>query len=188
MRQRHYYKNTGWLLFLIVVVLPFLGFSNTTDSLTRQLNNSNSDTTKAILYLQIAKSLQQTNVDSAITIATRGVNLSKSVGYTIGIAENQALLGDLYISNDQLELGKQKYFLAIALFEELGMDFDYAETKMVIGNIYSTQNKNVEALKIYQECLNIAIDKNFSDLIPHLYNNIGVVYVASQDYTNGYIN
>ena len=47
---------------------------------------------------------------------------------------------------------------------------------MRLGNINLAQKNHIEALILYQECLGISKENNFITLIPHLYNNIGLIY------------
>jgi tetratricopeptide (TPR) repeat protein len=53
---------------------------------------------------------------------------------------------------------------------------------MIIGNIELAQNKYVAALERYQECLDLAEINGFDDLIPHLQNNLGNLYLSIEDY------
>ena len=59
---------------------------------------------------------------------------------------------------------------------------------MRLGNVNLAQNKYIEALKLYQECLEISDRNNFVSLIPHLYNNMGLVYKQIEDYDDAEAN
>lgn len=171
-----------FILFFAGTNHTVLQGSTVTDSLKFSLQESQSDSTRAILFLQLAKSLQFEDVDSALIYGHKGLDISQKIQFGIGTAENAGVLGDLYVTNDDLETAKKYYFLAIDYFERLQMDFEYTQTLMVVGNIYTSQNNYVEALKVYQECLDRAEANKYLDIIPHLYNNIGVLYMDISDY------
>ena len=98
------------------------------------------------------------------------------------MAEAAAILGDLYTTNNQLHEAREYYLKAISFFEKAGSLFDATETTMVLGNIYLTQGLYFEAYKNYQDCLEIALRENYSTISPHLYNNLGVLYLRLKNY------
>lgn len=53
----------------------------------------------------------------------------------------------------------------------------FVQSQITLGRIDSDQGKNVEALQHYQAALNTAENQNLKDQIPHIYKNMGVLYV-----------
>lgn len=53
----------------------------------------------------------------------------------------------------------------------------FVQTQITLGKIDSDQGKNVEALQHYQSALHTAESQNLKDRIPHIYKNMGVLYV-----------
>ncbi|NNK79918.1 MAG: tetratricopeptide repeat protein, partial [Flavobacteriales bacterium] len=137
---------------------------------------------KCMTYSRLAKSLQYQDRDTALFYAEEGLILSSSLKDSIGIANNSAVLGDLLVMDNQLDDARTNYEQAANFFSSLGKEFDYCQISMILGNISLAQDDYIEALKTYQECLNVAVRNNFSELTPHLYNNIGVVYMRIEEY------
>lgn len=178
------------LLFFILI--PLLGYAQdrTTDSLFGILGTIKEQNKKSLLYSEIAKSYRQTNLDSAIYYANMGYRLAKDQSYNLGIAENVAALGDFYITKDQLEEAKLYYRESLDHFDKENHLFDYTQISMIIGNINLAQTKYFEALSIYQDCLDVSKENGFTNLLPHLYNNLGNLYQEIEDYDdalNNYI-
>lgn len=154
---------------------------NQTDSLLRLVEKSEGDKETAILYCTLAKSLQYTNADSAIHFAQTAFDLSKSIDYRLGMAESAAILGDVYVVNNQLKEAKTNYELAVEQFGQTDLLFDETQIKMILGNINLAQNDYLNALKLYQECLDVSKENEFNTLAPHLLNNIGELYLEIED-------
>ena len=47
---------------------------------------------------------------------------------------------------------------------------------MILGNIYLSQSIHSEALRYYQESLIICEENDFETILPHIYNNTGLIY------------
>ncbi len=153
-----------------------------TDSLKVLLKGSLDISEGALLYSKIAKAYQHSERDSALFYAREGLRISQEIGSWLGIAENAAVLGDIYIIEDDLEEARKNYMLSAEYFEKEGKEFDRTQINMILGNICLAQNDYATALNTYQKCLLSAEKYKFQSLIPHLYNNIGIVYLNIEDY------
>jgi len=91
-------------------------------------------------------------------------------------------LGGVFIKQNNLDSAKVYYTEAKNLYSQIDSLFAFTQNTMRIGNINLAQNNHIEALKIYQECISISNENNFESLIPHLYNNIGLVYKQIEDF------
>lgn len=137
---------------------------------------------KSVLYLKLANTYKANNSIDGIVPARRGIEFAIKAEYPIGLAENYAVLGDLFVSINQLDSARANYRQAGRIFKELGQGFDYAQVSMIIGNIHLAQNKYVEAQKTYLEALQIAERENLTLIRAHLNNNLGVLYMDIEDY------
>ncbi|MEZ4985535.1 MAG: tetratricopeptide repeat protein [Saprospiraceae bacterium] len=167
-----------------VVVFQFLALGMADvpkDSLLQLIANTEDVKKQTILYCNLAKLLQRSNVDSAFYFAQKGLTISRGAEYTLGMAEASAVMGDICVTNDQLEAAKNYYLDAVELFEKAGSLFDVTQINMILGNIHLARNEYLQALTLYQKCLDISISNNFSSLSPHLYNNIGELYLELED-------
>ncbi len=152
------------------------------DSIQNLLSTTKDQKKEALLYTQLAKLYEQSKSDTAVYYAKKGYELSKQIDYNLGIAENKATLGDIFVIKNQLDKAKENYVIAADLFLNEEKLFDYTQISMIIGNINLAQNNYVEALILYQECLDTSKENEFSVLTPHLYNNLGELYLEIEDY------
>lgn len=173
-------KSIGILVFIFLIInLVTADFIS--DSLLLELKNRPEKKEKALILNDLSKSFADTHLDSAIHYAKKGYHYSTEIEYPLGIAENAASLGDYYVVFDSLTLAKYYYLIASKEFENLEMDFDYAQISMVIGNIFLSRNNNSEALYYYHQSLHISEAENFTTILPHIYNNTGIIYLDLND-------
>lgn len=151
------------------------------DSLINKIIDEDVLKEKALLYHSLSNTYKNQNIDSAFFFALKGYNISKNINYKLGIAENRAILGDLYVMKDSLNKAKEIYILAAEQFLELDSIFDYAQIYMVVGNIYLTYSNYPEALYYYQQSQKVSERENFEEILPHIYNNLGVIYSDLDD-------
>jgi tetratricopeptide (TPR) repeat protein/DNA-binding CsgD family transcriptional regulator len=152
------------------------------DSFRQIAKQSTDKHQQIIINYQLAKLYEQQNTDSAFYFTRKGLNTAIENEIKTDQAEGFAILGDLFIINDQLDSARINYTKASQLFKDEGKLFDYTQISMLIANIFLAQNKLYESLKIYQDCLELAEENGFKDLIPHIYNNLGVLYLRISDF------
>lgn len=173
-------KNSYTLLIFLLLSIGLFA-KNEQDSILNEIVNKKALQEKALLYNTLSNSYKSINTDSAILYAYKGYDISKLINYKLGIAENLATLGDLYIMQDSLNLAKQNYIIAADYFLKLDSIFDYAQIYMVIGNIFLSQSNYSQALFYYQQSQVVCEKENYDDVLSHLYNNIGVIYSELSD-------
>jgi len=178
------------IIFILFVFTVF--FSNAQiskkDSIKSLIRSSVNKADAGILFLNLSVLYEKEDVDSAIYFAKQGYKTSRSIDDKIGIAENSANLGYYYVLKNNLDSSKVNYSRAKEYFFKTDNLFKYAQSSMRVGNINLAQDNYIEALKLYQECLEISKEKNLTSLIPHLYNNIGLVYKHIEDYDDANAN
>jgi len=152
------------------------------DSLRSLINISNNSKQKTSLYFTISEVYKNIDLDSSIYYANLGLKLSQKSNYKIGIAQISTKLGSYYIKQNNLDSAKVAYSRARNYFRKTDSLFSYTQNTMRLGNINLAQNNHIEALKLYQECLTISRENTFNTLIPHLYNNIGLVYKQIEEF------
>jgi tetratricopeptide (TPR) repeat protein len=97
-------------------------------------------------------------------------------------------LGDYFIHKNSLDSAKIFYAIAKKHYIRLDSLFNNAQITMRLGNINLAQNNHIEALRLYQDCFKIAEENEFNSLIPHLYNNLGLLYKQIGDYDDALAN
>ena len=152
------------------------------DSILSLVKESNNSEQKVLLYSSLSEIYNNTNIDSSFYYSKLGLKLSQISNFNIGIATSSANLGRYYIKQNNLDSAKVSYSRARDYFRDTDSLFSYTRNTMRLGNINLAQNNHIEALKLYQECLTISKENEFKTLIPHLYNNIGLVYEQIEDF------
>lgn len=152
------------------------------DSIKLLIDQSQNSEQKILQYSNLSEAFKTSNLDSAIYYAKGGLKLSESSNFKIGTAQLSANLGSYYIKQNNLDSAKVNYSRARDNFRDTDSLFSYTQNTMRLGNINLAQNNHIEALKLYQECLTISRDNLYHTLIPHLYNNIGLVYKQIEEF------
>ena len=137
---------------------------------------------KAITYSKTAKAFESVDIDSAFYYAEQGLDLSRAIEYETGMAENLAALADFYVMRNDLDLARDYYLESLEYFDQEDQLYDRAQITMIIGNIELAQTRYIQALEYYQTSLDLAEENSFDPLIPHLYNNLGNLYLSIEDY------
>lgn len=104
------------------------------------------------------------------------------------LAQGTETLGDYFVGKNSLDSAKLFYVRAKDSYERLDSLFNYAQIAMRLGNINLAQDNHIDALRLYQECFEIAEGEAFNSLIPHLYNNLGLLYKQIGDYDDALAN
>lgn len=159
------------LLQLGIYALPV------SDSLLLEIKSTEENKDKILLLNELSRSFLDNDIDSAIFYANNGLLQSMEIDFKLGIAENSASLGDYYVIYDSLHKAMEYYNLANKYFQEIDKDFDYAQILMIKGNIFLSQSNYSKALMNYQNSLKISEENNYDEILPHLYNNIGLIYI-----------
>jgi len=168
----------------------FAGNSQITqkDSILELLKSTTDNRDKTILYSSLSKLYEIESLDSSIYFAKKGYKLSKSINYRIGVAENSINLGYFYVKKNNLDSSKINYERARQYYLDSDSLFKFTQSSMRLGNINLAQNNHIRALKLYQECLRISNEQGYSSLIPHLHNNMGLLYKQIEDYDDALSN
>lgn len=174
--------------FLIFASTICLAQNEKKDSILNLLEYVDDQNSIPLLYSELARIYEKENLDSAIYYSQRGYELSKKSQNYLGLAENARNLGVFNIMNNDLTQAEKYYSLAVEHYSKNDMLFESIQNKMRIGNINLAQNNYITAIKIYQECLFITKENNFSSLLPHLYNNLGLLYLETEDYNGAQTN
>ena len=179
-----------FVIYLLFTFSIFFGSAQNTkkDSIKRLIKSSEDERSKAILYHHLSKYYENESIDSSIYFANKGYQISKSINYNIGIAENSSGLGYYYVLKNNLDSSKINYNRAKEYFYKTDSLFKYTQSSMRLGNVQLAQNNHLEALKLYQECLETAKNNNYNSLMPHLYNNMGLLYKQIEDYDDALTN
>lgn len=174
----------------ILFVFSYVGFSQTAslDSIQKLIENTTNPNEMALLMSRKSTLYMERSIDSALYYAKEGFKISKEIPFNYGLAENASIIGSAYIRNNELDSSKNYYELAKTYYKGIDSLFKYAQSTMRLGNIHLAQNNPINALKLYQESLEVATENDYQDLLPHLFNNTGLVYQQIEDYDDAETN
>lgn len=149
---------------------------NKADSLINLLEREQHDTSRVILYSQLAREYRAVDIDSAHYYANEGLLLAKEVNFSHGLAESYACLGDIEVIRDNLDLAREHYLKSLNFFRIVNRRGDLTQVCLVLGNIYLAQDNYFNALNYYNEGVKIAEEIDFKAALEYLYTNLGEVY------------
>lgn len=177
--MKYFYSS---LFLTLLSASTVFGQDDVIDSISDILNRTTNKVEIANLHAELAKAYKYNNIDTARYFAERGYQLSIEVDYNEGLVENAATLADIYVIDNKLKDAKEYYSIALEGLSNEENTFDFVQISMIIGNIDLAQNNYIQALQVYQSCLDLAIENHLDHLSPHLYNNLGVLYLAMEEF------
>ncbi|MBL7885974.1 MAG: tetratricopeptide repeat-containing sensor histidine kinase [Flavobacterium sp.] len=167
---------------LLIAVLHFhliFAQDNYIDSLKTVLNTTKTDTTKILLYNELAQSYQYNDTELGLKYANLGLQLSKKISWEKGMAQSYSTFGiNYYVQN---EIKKALYSFNQAL--HYCKNDKKAKSKILknIGAVYNTAGNYDKALRFNLEALKISEEINDKDHTAKIYTNMGNIYYYLND-------
>ncbi|WP_115460563.1 tetratricopeptide repeat protein [Winogradskyella aurantiaca] len=152
----------------------------------RDAAQSNLEQVEALLSL--SQWYESKDLDSSRWYLKQALALSKLERLLVKQAEVSAALGYNFVRQNNLDSAKVYYQEAMELYRDTDSTFQYARNTMLMGNINLAQNNYIESLSFYQQSLEMAEEASFEALLPHLYNNMGLLYKQIEDYDDAQLN
>ncbi|MGB5203771.1 tetratricopeptide repeat protein [Eudoraea sp.] len=125
-------------------------------------------------------------IDEALAYYFKSIPYFEKNGYQIELAKQYNLIGALYLDLDSLELAKDYFSRSLELSKDKG------ELQMVglstgnLGDIYYKEKKYKQALKNFQEALNISKEASTDTRRVKDYLNLANAYAALNDFKKAY--
>jgi DNA-binding CsgD family transcriptional regulator len=138
--------------------------------------------TKIELCLDLSKQYESINQDSTFYFLNQALDLSSKSQFVAQQADISSRLGYYFIGKNSMDSAKVYYSMARDLYHQVDSTYLFTKNTMLLGNINLAQNNHLSALEYYQESLLLARTSNFDDLLPHLNNNMGLLYKEIEDY------
>jgi tetratricopeptide (TPR) repeat protein len=159
------------------------------DSLKRVLKATKTDTSRVILYNQIADEYKVINPDSTKVFATKANTIAKQKKFEFGLGTSYINLGNANIILGDYKNAKITLRKAIQSFENsINNDANNKRNKIGVarahaslGVVFSEENNYSTALENYQKALHIYLELNDKVGISKAYNNIGIVYKSERN-------
>ena len=173
----------------ILIAAGFLLMSNicfaqesTIDSLNILIEQSEDDTTKVQLMLDLSKMFFGSDPNKAIAISEQAKALSESINYSSGIAYSlkNIGIGHYYLSNYVQALFYWKN--AKSIFEEINDVVGVSNMLSNMGAVYADQGANVKSLEMNLQSLKLAEDAKDTLRIATALLNLSLNHEANNDY------
>ncbi len=165
------------LLFLIVTIgIPLVAQSEL-DSLIEELESTHELNKKIDLYLNISKEYQRTNLEKAVENANNALLLAENSDSESYYGRIYSYLGEYSIQQDSIELAETYFNTAKKYLDIEKRPLEAITINLSVGNRYVEKDKYAMAMKYYLEGIDISEKNGIKNMLPNLYNNLGIVYL-----------
>lgn len=147
-----------------------------TDSLLLQLRQTNSDTIKINLYIELGNQLSYKNPEKALLYYGQSIQFAKKYKNPHFLGKSHKAIGSFFYQKSDYEEALSNFKLAQIYFEKANNQRESGRAFMSIGNVYLSQNLDSKAYEYFLKALRIAEKANYLKGISAAYNNIGLIY------------
>jgi tetratricopeptide (TPR) repeat protein len=153
------------------------------DSLTSILkSNSNNDTSRLNLLIQLAGLTFSSNPDRSLSFADEAIEIATSLQRKDKLAEALTNKGNSYWAKGQDEEARNAYIQAFHQYKNSGNEYGQAKIYNNLGLLSFNQGEYSKALEYHMEALPIFLKLKHHRGIANTYNNAGVVLQYLGDY------
>lgn len=168
----------GLLFFQLYAV----GFAQKSDSLQTLIQQTKSDTSKAILYSLLADELTKTNPPKSIEVAKAGITLSKQIEFKRGLFENYFALASSFQGQAQFDSAIYYFHKAESVDIETTDVSGQAKVYSALGHSFMRKS-NMDTARYYlDKGLALAHQTKNYRVEAGIYNNYGNVYLEESNY------
>jgi len=174
-------KFTYILLFVFTNLL--LAENASIDALKGQLNQKQDDSTRALVYRDLAFEMAGTKPQEAITYADECLKLSQKINWQKGIAAAYNAMGVINFTQANYTKALENYLQSLAINETIGNKKGIASNLGNIGNTYYQQNNIAKAEEYHRKAYEInKVIENRVGMANNL-SNLGLVKFSAKDYS-----
>lgn len=165
------------LLVIFLFSMPLVcAFGQTElDSLKNQLDLSD-DSLKVEIFNKLSKAHHHTDPEKSLEYALQGEQLAKELGDLVLIGKMINAKGVSYYYLNELDLSNEGYFEALNIFDSVDYKAGVARALNNIAWNYKIQKLYDEAIKYFNQSLEITKEIDDLDLQQGILNNLGTVY------------
>ncbi len=169
------------LLLFLFITLPLLEAPgqippHEITRLKKQVSESASDSARIQLFLELSNGYRFSNIDSALTYAVKGIELSRRIAQPLLEGHALSQRGYIFLEAGEIPKAMQDQFSALAIARNIESQHLEAWTFNRIGNTYMELGELDKAVEYYQ------LSKNLFAR----FNNIGYVYNEMSNLGNVY--
>lgn len=124
------------------------------------------------------------NYDRALEYYQKGKTLEKEMGDLVGYASSLNLISRVLVDKGEIENARININEAIEIFKEQDEEYGILEAYFILGDIYTLKKDFKKALEYYEECENSEIVKSSPEFKAYLFNNMGNVFNALNNFNS----
>lgn len=178
-----------YVIFIFLVPLNQPGFANDHegDSLQVTLSTLPEDTVKVRILLKLVEEINWTDAHSAELYAREALRISENLDYAWGLAHSKYSLSLIFKDSD-FRITEELVLEALAHARELNDSNLIGSVYNTIGNLKDNVNETEDAIRYYQQSLEIFEAIGNDSLKGKVYNNLGIIYdnMGQYDKSFGY--
>lgn len=169
-------------LILILFANVLLAQNTSIDALKGQLNQKQDDSSRALVYRDLAFELAGTNPKEAFSYADECLKLSLKINWQKGIATAYNAKGVINFTQANYTKALENYLQSLSINEAIGNKKGIASNLGNIGNTYYQQNNIAKAEEYHRKALEInkVIDNKVG--MANNLSNLGLVKFSAKDY------
>ena len=144
--------------------------------LKKQVSESASDSARIQLFLELSNGYRFSNIDSALTYAERGIELSRRIAQPLLEGHAISQRGYIFLEAGEIPKAMQDQFSALAIARNIESQHLEAWTFNRIGNTYMELGELNKAVEYYQLSKNLFARFNNTGFVYNEMSNLGNVY------------
>ena len=137
-----------------------------------------------VLESSVISSLQEDNPRLIQLLFNQAQSIQKEFGNSLKLATILSNLGQIFLSQRNLESAKRSYEQALGIQQEFGESREMAISLFNLGQIYLGQGKLEGALKLYDQALSIQQKFGESREMATAFSNLGQIFLIQRNFEN----
>ena len=144
------------------------------------------------IYFQLTKGYQGINTQKSMEYARKHISLSIPLNLWKNLANSYNVLGNNFVDISQYDSALVYYGNALDATERMNdfpkkyskeeIDDNFSKNYGAIGNLYSIQGKNREAIEYYTKAMKLFEKHDWKESLTLVHSNIGEVYRSMDNY------
>ncbi len=170
-------------LFLLWFLLPVVALAVPPQDTTR----GEVSLSKAKQFYLRADSLKKSDPQQALVYNREALSYAHDVQSSEMLADINRLMGELYITENNLQPAINYFLISEKLYKEFGDKKELATVYGHLGRMYYNNNFELDkALMYYNKMMDIAMELNDKELMAASYDNLGSLFLSLHDKDKAY--
>lgn len=170
-------------IFLLLLFIPLV----ITAGLAQDTIGAMTSLDKASWFYLKADSLKMSDPQQALVYNREALSFAHNVQSSEILADINRLMGELYITENNLQPAINYFLISEKLYKEFGDKKELAIVYGYLGRMYYNNNFELDkALLYYNKMMDIAIELNDKQLMASSYDNLGALFLSFHDKDKAY--